>query len=309
MILDAEAPWLVTGVTGQVGRSLLKRLRQLNRSARGVTSQELDLAHPERIPEILRGLGPIRGILNPAAFTAVDLAEDRQDLAQRINSKAPAVLARFCFENELPFLHFSTDYVYSGTGDHLWKESDPIDPQNFYGRSKADGDLAIQKEAAQFTRARWGILRTSWVYDSEGNNFPRKILAKALDPSALQVVNDQYGAPTHSDSLAEAAAALLERLEAPHSPNLGVLHACSRGVTTWHGFATKIVDRALQLGMPIRCTQVTPVPTGTFPTRALRPKNSRLDLSRIEAILGRPMPHWEQDLEHFFQEISRNQPS
>lgn len=302
-------PWLVTGMTGQVGRSLLKLLQGLQTPAIGVPSRQLDLAHPEKLEKALETLGPIRGILNPAAFTAVDLAEDQFELAQRINAQSPPRLARFCFERNLPFLHFSTDYVYSGAGTNPWKESDAIDPQNAYGRSKAEGDQLIQNEAEEFPQARWAILRTSWVYDSEGNNFPRKILAKVLEQSSLQVVSDQYGAPTHSDSLAAAAADLLERLESPQSPNLGILHACSRGVTSWHGFASRIVDRATQLGMPVRCTQVTPVPTGTFPTRALRPKNSRLDLSQIEALLGRPMPNWEQDLEHFFEELSRSQPS
>ncbi len=302
-------PWLVTGMTGQVGRSLLKLLQSLQTPAIGVSSRQLDLAHPEKLEEVLEAWGPIRGILNPAAFTAVDLAEDQTELARRINAQSPPRLARFCFDRNLPFLHFSTDYVYSGAGTTPWKESDAIDPQNAYGRSKAEGDQQIQNQAEKFPEARWAILRTSWVYDSEGNNFPRKILAKALEQSSLQVVSDQYGAPTHSDTLAKAACDLLHHLESPDSAPLGVLHACSQGVTTWHGFASRIVERAKQLGMPIQCTEIVPVPTGTFPTRAQRPKNSRLDLSRIESLLGRPLPCWEDDLEHFFHGLKPTQSS
>jgi dTDP-4-dehydrorhamnose reductase len=306
------APWLVTGANGQVGRALLSEFRARGVAAIGVDRSQVDLSRPDELPQQLERLiqlepaQSLQGILNAAAYNAVDRADTEPELAARVNTEAPAVLARACFERGIPFVHYSTDYVYSGQGSTPWTEEAPVAPLSTYGRTKAQGDAAVLAQAAAVSdvphlpRPRYLILRTSWVYDAQGENFPRKILARAATQAELKVVNDQIGAPTHARHLAQATLAALSQLTAQNS---GVYHACASGYTSWFGFSEALLARARTHGAPFRTEKITPVSSEAFPTPAQRPRNSRLSLDKLERTFDIHMPDWIEGLDQFFSDL------
>lgn len=283
---------LVTGVTGQVGSALATKLAAFGTvvpAARAV----LDLTRPQDIGPRLDEISP-DVIVNPAAYTAVDRAEDERDLAFVVNAEAPRALAQWSARRRIPLLHFSTDYVYSGGGSVPWKESDETGPLSVYGASKLAGEAAIREATGQHL-----IVRTSWVYAPTGSNFLRTIMRLAGEREELRIVADQIGAPTSAAIIADALAAFFASsggLPSAIERTGGLVHVAAAGSTSWHGFATAIVEGLRARGVPLKVERVVPIGTTDYPTKAQRPINSRLDLSKLEQVLGRPTPDWSAGL-------------
>lgn len=278
---------LVFGKDGQVGKALcgLLGLRAL-----GVGREEADFLRPESLRGLITKVQP-SAIINAAAYTAVDRAEDEESAAFTINAEAPRVLAEECVRLGIPLVHYSTDYVFNGTGKRPWTEDDAIAPLNIYGRSKRAGEEAILGTGGDHL-----IFRTSWVYDTEGRNFLTTMLRLGEEKERLSIVSDQIGAPTYALHLADRTISALEHaLNAPRFPG-GVYHLCNGGETSWHNFAKSIFTYARQLGHPLKVAEVQPIPASDYLTPARRPYNSRLDCSKAQALLGVMMPHWEVGL-------------
>ena len=283
---------LLTGATGQVGGALLPRLRRYD--VLPADRATLDLARPERIADVLDRLAPDL-IINPAAYTAVDKAEDERDLAMLVNAGAPEALARWARARNVPLVHFSTDYVFDGRGDRPWREDDTTGPLSVYGASKLAGEEAIRSTGGTFL-----IVRTSWVYAAKGANFLRTIARLARERKELRIVVDQIGAPTPAAVIADAITSMvaggLDAFRADCARANGLVHLATSGETSWHGFATAIVDGLKARGVKLAAEQVNPIKSEEYPTRATRPRNSRLDLSRLQQVFGIKPPSWREAL-------------
>lgn len=285
---------LVTGANGQVGSALLSSLGALG-SVVPVTRADLDLSFAASIEPTLNRLNPDL-LINPAAYTAVDRAEDEPDLAHLINAEAPRVMARWAAARGVPFVHFSTDYVFDGSGERPWCERDSARPLSVYGASKFAGE--------EFVRAANGphlIVRTSWVYAAEGRNFLRTIARLAAERDELRIVSDQIGAPTSArtiaDSIAQMLAAGYSDLASSFDGADRLVHLAAAGETSWHGFATAIVDGLRTRGARLKVRAIVPIATQDYPTKARRPKNSRLSLERLQRSFGIDTPDWNESLD------------
>jgi dTDP-4-dehydrorhamnose reductase len=301
---------LVTGATGHVGDALLKVLAPqmlgLGGSVVATDRDKLDLARPNQIARSLDRIAP-DFIINSAAYTTVDRAEDESEIAFRINAEAPAVIARWAANRGVPLIHFSTDYVFDGMGTRPWREDDPANPLSTYGASKLAGDEAVRSSAGPHL-----IVRTSWVYAASGTNFLRKITRLAKDRQELRIVADQIGAPTSAALIAEAivgvmgndAALVADRFTASG----GMVNLAASGQTSWHGFAVAIVDGLKARGVPLAVETITPVATKDYRTKAKRPLNSRLDLTRLREVFCINPPPWDQalgvELDHVAAELA-----
>jgi dTDP-4-dehydrorhamnose reductase len=295
---------LLTGINGQVGGALSSRLRNLG-TVISLDEFALDFTKLETIPKVLERNAPDI-IINPAAYTAVDAAEGQSELAMCVNGEAPAVIARWAADQDVPLIHFSTDYVYDGSGKRPWSEDDEPHPLSVYGRTKLAGDVAVRSAGGSFL-----IVRTSWVYASEGRNFLRSICRLAQERNELRIVVDQIGAPTSAALLADAVGLMvadgIERLREYCAQANGLVHVAGSGETSWYGFARAIVDGLRDRGVRLAVENVVPIRTDEYPTRAKRPLNSRLDMKRLKAVFGHVPPHWETalalELDKLAQEI------
>ena len=283
---------LLTGVTGQVGGALQQPLATIG-SVVAVGRHSLDLSQPETIAAALDRLRPDL-IVNPAAYTAVDHAEHERDLAFRVNGGAPEAMARWAANRDVPLVHFSTDYVFDGSGDTPWQEGSVPAPLSVYGASKLAGEQAICDAGARHL-----IVRTSWVYAAEGRNFLRTIARLAHKRVELRVVSDQWGAPTSARIIASTVVAILKRELAGtcFRENGGPINLTASGVTSWHGFATAIVTGMKQRGADLVAQRVIPIATSDYPTKAVRPLNSRLAPHRLRDAFGIRMPSWQEALD------------
>ena len=292
---------LLFGKDGQVGWELQRALAPLGDVvALGTDSTEFhaDFSEPEGLSETVR---EIRAdvIVNAAAYTAVDRAESEPELASRINAVAPGVLAREAARSSSILVHYSSDYVYDGSGTEPRDESTPTGPLNQYGRSKLEGDERIRR-----SHCTAAILRTSWVYSARGNNFARTMLRLASERDRLEVVDDQVGAPTGADLLADLTAHVL--LGLVDDPSLGgTYHAVPAGFTSWHGYACLLIDRARELGYPVKVAadKIVPVPTGAYRTAAIRPLNSRLSTRKLARAFGLSLPPWQAGVERLLHNL------
>jgi dTDP-4-dehydrorhamnose reductase len=294
---------LVTGVSGQVGGALAARLGE---RAYPADRSLLDLARPADIPAVLDRLSPDI-IINPAAYTAVDNAEGEANLARTVNVEAPATIARWAAGGNIPFIHFSTDYVFDGSGNQAWREDDKTGPLSVYGRTKMDGE-----EAVRSARGPHLVVRTSWIYAARGKNFLRTIARLAAERQELRIVADQCGAPTSAALIAGALAqmvgeentALVRRFAAAG----GLVHLAASGVTSWHGFAGAIVEGLRARGIRLAAERIIPICTEEYPTRAIRPLNSRLDLTRLAIVFGISPPKWEAALSDELDRLAKELP-
>ncbi|MEX2199301.1 MAG: dTDP-4-dehydrorhamnose reductase [Burkholderiales bacterium] len=268
---------LLTGRNGQVGWELLKALAPLGEIVAPARA-ELDLRDAARIREVVRAANP-DVIVNAAAYTTVDKAESERDAAFALNAGAPGVLAEEAKRSGALLVHYSTDYVFDGTKPSPYVEEDAPNPINVYGESKLEGERAIAVSGCRYL-----ILRTSWVYGPRGSNFMLTMLRLAKERPELRVVDDQVGAPTSSLEIARATATLLAK------GALGLYHMTAAGETSWCGFARAILERA-GIAMP-----VTAIRTEDYPTPAKRPRNSRLDCSRLRADFGVTLAPWDEAL-------------
>ena len=285
---------LLLGANGQVGWELRRTLAPLE-PVRALERADADLADPDALSRIVRETAPSL-IVNAAAYTAVDRAEEDEALARAINADAPGVLAEEAKRLGIALVHYSTDYVFDGTGSRPAIESDPTRPLNVYGRTKLAGEAAIRDSGCAHL-----ILRTSWVYSMRGANFLLTVQRLAGQLEELRIVADQTGAPTWARGIAEATALVLARCGAPRDPgglaeNGGLYHMTAAGETTWHGFAGAVVDWMRTSGQPVLCKQVSPIPTSDYPTPAKRPANSLLDCSKLNDAFGIAIPDWRDQL-------------
>lgn len=284
---------LVTGVTGQIGGALIRPLSTMG-TVLAAGRDQLDLSQLPSIPEALDRLAP-DVIVNPAAYTAVDRAEDDRELAFQVNCHAPTVIAEWAARRGVPLIHFSTDYVFDGTGQAPWREDSQTGPLSVYGVSKLDGERGIRASNGPHL-----IVRTSAVYAARGTNFLRTIARLAVERKELRIVADQIGAPTSARVIANAVAEILK----PDLPDLvrrfaeagGIVNIACAGETSWHGFATAIVDGLKLRGVKLAVETIIPIGTREFPAKAKRPANSRLDLARLGNVFGIVTPFWNEAL-------------
>jgi dTDP-4-dehydrorhamnose reductase len=293
---------LLTGVSGQVGGVLASPLAAFGEVV-AANRAMLDLADIASIPAKLDAVAP-DVIVNPAAYTAVDRAEDEPELAFRINGEAPGAIARWAAARKVPVVHFSTDYVFDGSGQRPWREDDATGPLSVYGKSKLAGEAALRAAGGRHL-----IVRTSWVYHRTGTNFLRTMARVAAERDELRIVADQIGAPTSAALIGATLTDLLRKFGSDFSAlaaaSGGTLHLAASGEASWHDFATAIVAGLKARGRPLRAARIVPIKTVEYPTKAVRPLNSRLDPSRITSLLGRPMPPWQAALEAELDHLAR----
>ncbi len=238
-------------------------------------------------------------IVNAAAHTAVDKAESEPELAQLLNATTPGVLAEEAARSRAWLVHYSTDYVFDGSGSRPWVETDRPAPLSVYGRTKWEGEQRIQQSGAKHL-----ILRTSWVYAARGGNFAKTMLRLAQERERLTVIDDQWGAPTGADLLADVTAHALRHLQACPQDG-GLYHCVAAGETNWNLYAKEVLAQVAlaQPAIKLKATEVAPVPTSAFPTPAARPHNSRLDTTRLQNTFGITLPPWQQGVARMLREI------
>ncbi|MEM6903880.1 MAG: dTDP-4-dehydrorhamnose reductase [Pseudomonadota bacterium] len=285
---------LVTGATGQVGNEIARRAPTNPEAADAIrltclNRQEADLSKPRELRNTIELHRP-DGVINAAAYTAVDRAEEEEDLATIINGEAPGLIAETCQDLGIPMLHISTDYVFDGGKPTPYLETDPIAPLGAYGRSKAAGEKAVRDACAEHL-----ILRTAWVYSAHGNNFVKTMLRVGADRDELRVVADQHGIPTAAGDIAETCIdAMRQVLTYKRRDIWGTYHYTGAEPTTWHGFADAIFELAEPRWQ--RRPLVAPITTLDYPTPAARPANSVLDCSLIADRLGLNPKPWRKSL-------------
>jgi len=301
---------LLIGASGQLGSELLTALEPFGSIVAGVRRPDLlpaglesafvDLAAAESIRDLVRSVQPSL-IVNAAAFTAVDLAEQQHDAAMAVNATGARVLAEEARAFGAVLFHYSTDYVFSGAGSQPWREQDRPSPINFYGSSKLAGEEAIRSSGAAHL-----IIRSSWMYGFHGVNFVKKMFAAASRNSEISVVSDQVGAPTSARFVASATSQIINRANGDLSyfKSTGVLvHVACTGEASWYEFAQAIFQQALELGLPIVPPSIQPIASASYPSPARRPANSRLDLSILRDRFEIEPPAWETELKHRLPDI------
>ena len=282
---------LLTGKTGQIGEELNNIIGDLGNLIT-VDKEQLDLSKPNSIEPVILDIKPDI-IINPAAYTAVDKAEEEPDLAMTVNALAPGLLAKAARKVGAGLIHYSTDFVFDGCSEIPYKEEDPPNPLNVYGKTKLAGEKAIAEVGVPFL-----IIRTSWVYSLHGKNFLRTIKKLAEEKDIIQVVDDQIGAPTWARSVALKTHQILKQclnkkwLETKDPSLSGIFHLTCQGNTSWHGFAREV----LNMSNTSKNIKLIAIPTSDYPTPAVRPPNSLLNNEKIQRVFGLDMPHWEDAL-------------
>jgi dTDP-4-dehydrorhamnose reductase len=291
---------VLTGAEGQLGFELQRALAPLG-DVRALDRAACDLADADGLRERLRALEPAI-IVNAAAYTAVDRAESDESAATAVNALAPGVIGEIAAAYGAPVLHFSTDYVFDGRLDRPYRETDAVEPQSVYGRTKLDGERSL----AAANPRHW-VLRTSWVVGARGGNFARTMLRLAAERESLRVVADQIGAPTSAALLADLGAHLLRQWQCRGDEGAawGLYHATASGHTSWFEYARFVLAQARAAGRPLKAgpDDVHPITTAQYPTPARRPANSRLDCSRFERTFGLRLPPWQEGVGHVLRQI------
>ena len=294
---------LLLGKNGQVGWELQRSLAPLgevlalNRHSPHYCG---DLSKPEQLAQTVLAYKP-DFIVNAAAHTAVDKAESEPELARVLNAYAPSALAKAAEQVGAWLVHYSTDYVFDGSGMHARQEGEGTGPLSVYGQTKLDGEKAIVASGCKYL-----IFRTSWVYAARGANFAKTMFRLAQERHKLTVINDQYGAPTGADLIADATAHAMRRvLNMQNLSFSGVYHLVASGETTWHGYASHVIEKAKAMKPELdwKVTDITPVPTSAFPTPATRPLNSRLCTHKLQQAFGLVLPPWQQGVDRMLAEI------
>ena len=300
---------LLTGATGQVGFELCRILSfqeyevhlgipsSVKRKFMGFPVWDFDFSRPETVVSVLRLLEPDL-IINPAAYTLVDQAEREKETCHLVNHKGVALLAEIAREIKSSIIHFSTDYVYDVKEPRAILETDSVGPKSEYAKSKLNGDLVLIDSDLPFV-----ILRTSWVYGNWGNNFVKTMMDLGKKKSNLKIIDDQFGAPTNTLTLAFVVHRILSMADGNIKDFSGVYNICDQGETTWFGFACKIFEMATEMGLDLSVKEVTPISSEQFPTLAQRPKNSRLDISKISGVFNVYPPHWTVSLEQTLRSL------
>ncbi len=302
---------LVLGAAGQVGFELCRTLANLGEvlaadrmiDSRLGIEHAIELGDPDALAATLKALAP-EVIVNAAAYTAVDLAEDQPDIADRLNHQVLAEIGAYAAAHAALVIHFSTDYVFAGDASHPYTEDSVTGPRSVYGRSKLDGENALRASGCDHV-----LLRTAWVYGSRGKNFLLTMLRVARERPELSVVDDQIGSPTTARFLAQTVASILQRWQLASSVErrtlLGTFHAVMQGQTSWHGFANAIIEGAHALGLLPRQTPIRAISSADYPAKAPRPAYSVLDTQRLQARFGCIPPPWRQGLQQTLSELAQ----
>ncbi|MCR4303913.1 MAG: dTDP-4-dehydrorhamnose reductase [Gallionella sp.] len=292
---------LLLGMNGQVGWELQRSLAPLGELiALDADSKELcgDFTDHDGLVRTVRTVAP-DVIVNAAAHTAVDKAESEAELVRTINALAPGVLAQEASRANAWLIHYSTDYVFDGSGDKPWLETDPVAPLSVYGSTKLEGEQLIRQSGCRHL-----IFRTSWVYGARGGNFARTMLRLARERDSLSVIDDQIGAPTGADLLADVTAHAIRTVR--QQPELsGLYHLVAGGETSWYGYASFVIDYARRAGVTLKVPPgaIKPVPTSAFPTPARRPHNSRMDTAKLRHAFDLYLPSWQNGVTRMLTEI------
>ncbi len=294
---------LLLGKNGQVGWELQRSLAPLGEVLaldRHSTTYCGDLSKPEQLAQTVLSYKP-DFIVNAAAHTAVDKAESEPELARLLNTEAPAALAKAAAQVGAWLVHYSTDYVFDGSGTHARQEDEGTGPLSVYGQTKLDGEKAIASSGCKYL-----IFRTSWVYAARGGNFAKTMLRLAQERDKLTVINDQYGAPTGADLIADVTAhAMCRVLNTQNMSFSGVYHLAASGETTWHEYASHVIAQAKVIKPEFgwKVADIIPVTTSAFPTPAARPLNSRLCTAKLQQTFGLLLPPWQQGVDRMLAEV------
>ena len=287
---------LITGANGQLGQELTRQSRSFDFEVHALDRQQLDISNQSRVQQVVAQLSPAV-VINAAAYTHVDQAEDESDLAYAVNTAGAGYLAQYCADNHLALIHVSTDYVFDGFQNRPYQEKDPLAPLGIYGQSKAQGEAAIRSQLAHHI-----IVRTSWLYSVYRHNFVKTILKLAAEKKTLKVVADQFGSPTSAADLAKTILTITCKIASPDEQLWGTYHYCGAGITSWHGLAEKIIELAAPYAA-FRTRQVAAISTAEWPTRTPRPRYSALDCTRIKKQFGIAPPPWQQSLKQTIERI------
>lgn len=291
---------LLLGKGGQVGWELQRSLAPLGELVAldfDSTDFHADFSHPEQLAETVRKVRP-DVIVNAAAHTAVDKAESEPDFARKLNATSPGVVAEAAQQIGAMMVHYSTDYVFDGSGSTPWQEDDATGPLSVYGLTKLEGEQLVAQHCVRHL-----IFRTSWVYAARGGNFAKTMLRLAKDRDRLSVIDDQFGAPTGAELLADVTAhAILDTLRNP--AKAGLYHVVADGETSWHGYARFVIEQAQRAGIDLKASAdaLDAVPTSAFPTPANRPHNSRLNTAKVRSTFGLRLPPWQEGVARMLRE-------
>ena len=277
---------LVTGVKGQLGYDVMNELAKRGYEGVGVDVDEMDITDRAAVERVIGEVHPDK-VVHCAAWTAVDAAEDNQEVCHKVNAEGTENIARICGKLDIPMVYISTDYVFDGQGTRPWEPDDPVvKPLNVYGQAKYDGEVAVEKYAPKHY-----IVRIAWVFGVNGKNFIKTMLNLGKTHDHLTVVNDQTGSPTYTYDLARLLVDMIQ------TDKYGRYHATNEGLCTWYEFACEIFKQA---GMDV---SVAPVSSDEYPAKAKRPSNSRMDKSKLTANGFQPLPTWQDALSRYLKEI------
>lgn len=277
---------LVTGVKGQLGYDVVKECEKRGIEAIGVDVEEMDITDAAACERVITE-AKADAVIHCAAYTAVDAAEDNQDLCRKVNAEGTRNIAEVCRKLDIKMMYFSTDYVFNGQGERPWEPDDPREPLNVYGQTKYEGELAVQELLEKYF-----IVRIAWVFGVNGKNFIKTMLRLGKERGAVSVVDDQIGSPTYTYDLARLVVDMIQ------TDRYGIYHATNEGLCSWYEFACQIFKAA---GM--NQVKVTPVDSTAFPAKAKRPHNSRMDKSKLAENGFEPLPSWKDALERYLKEI------
>ena len=293
---------LVIGRSGQLASALARRNGRSELTYACLGQPDLDILDPASVERAIADVGPAV-LVNASAYTAVDRAEQDADAAMRLNAEGPGNLAEICSRLDIPFIHISTDYVFNGTAARPWRSSDPVAPVSVYGRTKAAGEARIRECLDKHL-----IVRTSWLFGPDGNNFLKTMLRLAQERDSLSVVSDQTGAPTYVPDLACGLERILQPvLGSPGFERWGTYHLTNSGHTTWYEFAAEIFRQAGQSGL--KTPRLEAIPTSAYPTDAKRPAYSVLDCSDTSLVFGITLPAWQDAIKRCLEALQESDPS
>ena len=275
----------VTGVKGQLGYDVMNELEKQGLEGIGVDIDEMDITDADQVNKVIKEAAP-DAVIHCAAYTAVDAAEDNEEICRKVNAQGTENIAKVCEELDIKMMYISTDYVFNGQGERPWEPDDEREPLNVYGQTKYEGELAIEEHVKKFF-----TVRIAWVFGVNGKNFIKTMLNLGKTHDHLTVVNDQTGSPTYTYDLARLLVDMIQ------TDKYGRYHATNEGLCTWYEFACEIFKQA---GMDV---SVAPVSSDEYPAKAKRPSNSRMDKSKVTANGFQPLPTWQDALSRYLKEI------
>lgn len=275
----------VTGVKGQLGYDVMNELEKQGLEGIGVDIDEMDITDADQVNKVIKEAAP-DAVIHCAAYTAVDAAEDNEEICRKVNAQGTENIAKVCEELDIKMMYISTDYVFNGQGERPWEPDDEREPLNVYGQTKYEGELAIEEHVKKFF-----TVRIAWVFGANGKNFIKTMLNLGKTHDHLTVVNDQTGSPTYTYDLARLLVDMIQ------TDKYGRYHATNEGLCTWYEFACEIFKQA---GMDV---SVAPVSSDEYPAKAKRPSNSRMDKSKLTANGFQPLPTWQDALSRYLKEI------